>query len=1067
MAEEKKRTINLFCPSLSKLVPVVAWEDERIDLGHIARTFGIEPATLKLNGHFISRGVDLIASSVTWKSLLSFFSARGFSTGASHSDALTVDGKLSKLGTKNRIEKPERVQPEPTPELEDACEKLFKGDLVTGKPYACGGGCTGYPTRMRVDMEFAGFDPQAQSDDEAGALSEEMGRLILEPKDQLSHLNILLESAKVEIKDLEERENRLEEELKAEKAKLEEKKALTARLEGKAREQESRLTQLEEVLAQVEESTWEKEEAFPSEAAQWATDHHVRARGDNGFLPDHVQGAERKEDDNRYRFIWLPADRIVKPERVHPEPTPELEDACEKLLKGDPVTGKPYAYGGWVYRLPNLDGGTSTAHDAEDDRANSPDCHAEASSPHPDMNFSGFVNLDASDDEVLHSDQPPSPPQMSGMEGAITARCTPLHELIRDKKVKSPSATHLSEGDRADSPQIQVKAKSKETGASSSRAKAQKRKDSQKSSRRSKRKKTGSLDLEGESIEEAFLALAKRLHKTGAISEEVGRLLWEPRDHVSQLTLLHDSAKLEINDRAEREKKLEEERVAEKTKLEEERARYAWLEEDGQRKVAELEEVLAQVEEAARAKEQFFPVDAANWAACHHTEVARSILTTSEDTMDFFKVMYIEPEGKRMITHIGSYGYQCGKKAERSLLYGKIGKQREAPYLLHHGYHLLIALQSLSIHRWADRVIKPERVHLEPTKDLEVACEKLLKGDPVTGKPYAYGGWVFWLPNPDGGTFATHDAEDDRANFPDSHVRPALLIQVDMNFTRMSTLFEDDDDDVELHHVDQPPNNDQSTFSKLPSPPHIPETEGATSSQKEGLPQDFQGGQKKKKTGSLDLEGESIEETFLALAKKLSKAGVISEEVGQSLLEPKDQVSQLNLLLDSAKSEINDLVERERRQEVELELRTERAKLEEERALLEEERARSARLEEGKRKVAELEEALAQVEESARVKEECFPDDAANWAACHHTEIARSILTKPEDTMDFFKIMYKEPEGKRMITDIGSYGFQCGQKEERSLLYARLQKRDPSFDPAKIKLPALYKEEPSLPFPLE
>ncbi|VFR00616.1 unnamed protein product [Cuscuta campestris] len=100
MAEEKKRTINLFCPSLSKLVPVVAWEDERIDLGHIARTFGIEPATLKLNGHFISRGVDLIASSVTWKSLLSFFSARGFSTGDSHSDALTVDGKLSKLGTK-------------------------------------------------------------------------------------------------------------------------------------------------------------------------------------------------------------------------------------------------------------------------------------------------------------------------------------------------------------------------------------------------------------------------------------------------------------------------------------------------------------------------------------------------------------------------------------------------------------------------------------------------------------------------------------------------------------------------------------------------------------------------------------------------------------------------------------------------------------------------------------------------------------------------------------------------------------------------------------------------------
>lgn len=100
MADEKKRTINLFCPSLSKLVPVVAWKDERIDLGHIARTFGIEPATLKLNGHFISRGADLIASSVTWKSLLSFFSARGISIGASHSDVIIVDGKLSKLGSK-------------------------------------------------------------------------------------------------------------------------------------------------------------------------------------------------------------------------------------------------------------------------------------------------------------------------------------------------------------------------------------------------------------------------------------------------------------------------------------------------------------------------------------------------------------------------------------------------------------------------------------------------------------------------------------------------------------------------------------------------------------------------------------------------------------------------------------------------------------------------------------------------------------------------------------------------------------------------------------------------------
>ncbi|VFQ99704.1 unnamed protein product [Cuscuta campestris] len=187
----------------------------------------------------------------------------------------------------------------------------------------------------------------------------------------------------------------------------------------------------------------------------------------------------------------------------------------------------------------------------------------------------------------------------------------------------------------------------------------------------------------------------------------------------------------------------------------------------------------------------------------------------------------------------------------------------------------------------------------------------------------------------------------------------------------------------------------------------------------------------------------------------LSKVGVLSEEVGRSLLESKDQVSELTLLLDSAKLEINDRAEREKR--LEEELKEERARLDEERA----------NLVEAKRKLVELEDALAQAEETARSKEQSFPDDAARWAAEHHVETARSILVGPEETMAFFKTMYKEPEGKKMITDIGSYGFQCGQKDERSLLYSRLQKRDPSFDPAKVKLPALYTEEPAPPFPLQ
>ncbi|XP_060180309.1 uncharacterized protein LOC132610075 [Lycium barbarum] len=107
---DKKRLIKLLCPSLSKMVlPIMVWEDQRIDVGFIGRAFGIDSVSLKINGHFISRGVDLMASSVTWKSLLSFFSARGLSTGDSDSAPLIVEGKLSKVGSK-RSHSPTEVE---------------------------------------------------------------------------------------------------------------------------------------------------------------------------------------------------------------------------------------------------------------------------------------------------------------------------------------------------------------------------------------------------------------------------------------------------------------------------------------------------------------------------------------------------------------------------------------------------------------------------------------------------------------------------------------------------------------------------------------------------------------------------------------------------------------------------------------------------------------------------------------------------------------------------------------------------------------------------------------------
>ncbi|GMI66372.1 hypothetical protein like AT3G07150 [Hibiscus trionum] len=103
---DKPKTIQLFCPSVSKLVRFVAWEGQKLDIGSISRLFGLDPSTVKLNGHFISRGVDLVSSSVTWRSLLSFFSSKGLSTGTDgdRKGALIVDGKLCKVGTKRAHE---------------------------------------------------------------------------------------------------------------------------------------------------------------------------------------------------------------------------------------------------------------------------------------------------------------------------------------------------------------------------------------------------------------------------------------------------------------------------------------------------------------------------------------------------------------------------------------------------------------------------------------------------------------------------------------------------------------------------------------------------------------------------------------------------------------------------------------------------------------------------------------------------------------------------------------------------------------------------------------------------
>lgn len=75
-----------------RVLDFVATEDAKLDVGTIARTFGLNPSSVKFNDIYVSRGSDFI-SSVTWIDILGYFVKKGYSTGKSEQDPILVDGK--------------------------------------------------------------------------------------------------------------------------------------------------------------------------------------------------------------------------------------------------------------------------------------------------------------------------------------------------------------------------------------------------------------------------------------------------------------------------------------------------------------------------------------------------------------------------------------------------------------------------------------------------------------------------------------------------------------------------------------------------------------------------------------------------------------------------------------------------------------------------------------------------------------------------------------------------------------------------------------------------------------
>ncbi|VFQ64571.1 unnamed protein product [Cuscuta campestris] len=119
--------------------------------------------------------------------------------------------------------------------------------------------------------------------------------------------------------------------------------------------------------------------------------------------------------------------------------------------------------------------------------------------------------------------------------------------------------------------------------------------------------------------------------------------------------------------------------------------------------------------------------------------------------------------------------------------------------------------------------------------------------------------------------------------------------------------------------------------------------------------------------------------------------------------------------------------------------------------------------EENGRLLDEVSEAKREVAE----KEETFPGRAAAWVEENKAEAARVMTATPETTMESFRLLYREPEGKKMITAIGSFGFKSGQKKDKIASHQVLLRRDPNFSAASYGLAPIPEEEPTPPFPLD
>ncbi|VFQ67009.1 unnamed protein product [Cuscuta campestris] len=358
--------------------------------------------------------------------------------------------------------------------------------------------------------------------------------------------------------------------------------------------------------------------------------------------------------------------------------------------------------------------------------------------------------------------------------------------------------------------------------------------------------------------------------------------------------------------------------------------------------------------------------------------------------------------------------------------------------------------------KWNDHLLNQEYAVPASSPDLEANLEILMRGDPFTGRIFHYGSWV-WRSTPGGeGTSQAHEAAGRGVPSPGNTAEAEGYNHLDMEFeefampedqpegetggsqTGAAKTFTVQPETVEVHDLDEP--EDDRSKGKGKEKVGRRQKKVATTHPSYA---------KKKARSDSEPASQTIEEAFINMGLRLKEAGEIrphtAEQLGMGspseLSRLKKEKEEMTIILKSQADELTRLCGMAGTMTAEI-------------SQLKEENSR-------------LMDKVSKAKKEILLKEENFPGRAAAWVEQNKAEAAQVLTASPEATMESFRFLYREPEGRKMITAIGSFAFKSGQKKDRIASHRVLLRRDPEFSAASYGLAPIPDEEPTPPFPLD